>query len=152
MASLSSAIIIISFFLLTQARTAAPGKAKAGSFWLSANVVVVSESSAGKIVIAAKVKMESPGYVVVHEGRTGSPGAVLGYSRLLPRGEAMDVVVGLGREISDGEILYAMLHLDNWDGEFDAKTDFVALDNLGNPAMMKFEVGTAVEGTSLILY
>ena len=152
MAALSSAVIIFSFVLLINARTVIPEKAKAALLSLSPNAVVVTESSAGKIITVAKVKLEAPGYVVVHEGKTGSPGAILGYSKLLPEGEEMDVVVGLASAVADGEALYAMLHLDNGDGKFDAKSDMPAKDNLGNPVMMRFVVGKSVEGALLISY
>ena len=152
LAALSSSVIIFSFFLLMQAKTTTPGKAKAALLSLSPNAVVVIESSAGKLVDVAKVKLEASGYVAIYEGKTGLPGAVLGYSKLLPEGEYMDVVVGLTRAVSDGEALYAKLYLDNGDGKLDAKTDMSAKDNLGNPVMVMFIVGTAVEGASQVSY
>ena len=150
--ALSSSVIIFSFILLMQAQSAAPQKAKVSQARSSANVVVVTESTSGKLISVAKVKLEAPGYVVVHEGKAGTPGAILGYSKLLEKGEGMDVVVGLSKSVADGEVLYAMLHLDNADGKFDAKTDMPAQDNSGQPVMQRFVVGTAVEGASQISY
>jgi hypothetical protein len=115
-------------------------------------MVVVTSSSSGKLLTLAKVKLEAPGYVVIHEGKLGSLGAILGYSKLLEAGDYMDVVVGLGREVSDGEALYAALYLDDWDGQFNPKADKVATDRQGNPVMTKFIVGTEVEGASQAFY
>jgi len=150
--ALSSSVIIFSFILLMQAQSAAPQKAKASQARSSANVVVVTESTSGKLISVAKVKLETSGYVVIHDGKGGTPGAVLGYSKLLEKGEVMDVVVGLSKSVADGEVLYAMLHLDNGDGKFDAKADMPAEDGLGAPVMQKVVVGTAVEGASQITY
>ena len=149
LAALSSSVIILSFFLLMQAKTVTPKKVEAALLSLSRNAVIVTQSSAGKIVDVTKVKLEASGYVAVYEGKTA---ALLGYSKLLPEGEYMDVVVGLSREVSDGDSLYAKLYLDNGDGKFNVKSDTAAKDNLGNPVMMTFVVGTAVEGASQVSY
>ena len=150
--ALSSSVIIFSFILLMQAQSAAPQKAKTSQAKSSANAVVVTESTSGKLITVAMVKLEAPGYVVVHDGKGGTPGAVLGYSKLLEKGEGMDVVVGLAKSVADGEVLYAMLHLDNADGTFDAKADMPAKDGTGVPIMQRFVVGAMVEGASRISY
>lgn len=152
LAVLSSSVIIISFVLLMRATTPTARKAKAAFFSSSPNAVIVTESSAGKLIDVAKVKLAASGYVTIHEGKTGLPGALLGYSKLLPEGDHMDVVVGLSKAVSDEDVLYAKLYLDNGDGKLDLKTDKPAKDNLGNPIMMMFIVGTAVEGASQVSY
>lgn len=152
LAVLSSSVIIISFFLLMRATTPTARKAKAAFLSSSPNAVIVTESLAGKLIDVAKVKLESSGYVAIHDGKAALPGALLGYSKLLPEGDHMDVVVGLSKAVSDKDALYAKLYLDNGDGKLDLKTDMPAKDNLGNPVMMMFIVGTAVEGASQVSY
>lgn len=147
MATLSSGAIILSFVLLIGVKPATLQKARAAVS--SPNQVVVSDYSPGKIVTVAKVKLESNGYVVVHEDSKGSPGAILGYSKLISEGDSMDVVVGLTREVRSGEQVYAMLHLDDGDGRFDPKTDLPAKDYLGNPVWISFVVGSEVQGTGV---
>jgi hypothetical protein len=151
LATLSSGVIIFSFILLMRATVPSAQKAGASSL-ASPNAVVVTESSAGKLITVAKVKLENPGYVVVHDGKGGSPGAILGYSKLLEAGDWMDVPVGLGRPVANGEILFAMLHFDDWDSQFNAENDMPVKDVLGNTIMVSFEVGTAVEGAFQVSY
>ncbi len=104
------------------------------------NLVVVSDYTVGKTVTVARVLLENPGYVIIHEDNQGNPGAIIGTSALLPAGESLDVVVNLIRASKDGEVLYAMLHTDDGDGKFNATVDVPLTDSSGNPVTMNYTV------------
>ena len=63
---------------------------------------------------------------------------ILGVSGLLPSGETKNTPpIALSGATKDGETLYAMLHLDDGDGAFDAAKDKPAQDKVGGePVMM----------------
>ena len=107
------------------------------------NLVLVSDYTAGKTVTVARVVLEKPGYVMIHEDASGKPGAIIGTSTLLSAGESTDVVVNLKRAGKDEEVLYAMLHMDDGDGKFVATTDLPVTDSQGNVVMMNFIVEAA---------
>ena len=153
MAALSSTVIILSFFLLMNVRNIPPEKIRAAvPFVISPNAVAITDYPEGKIVTATKVKLESSGYVVVHEDRAGAPGMILGYSKLLKAGESDDVAIGLSKAAKAGDSLYVMLHLDDGDGKFNAKADMPAKDNFGNSVVMMFVVGSDAEGSLQVSY
>ena len=107
------------------------------------NLVLVTDYQAGKTATVARVVLEKPGYVMIHEDASGKTGAIIGTSALLPAGESTDVVVNLKRASKDGEVLYAMLHLDDGDGKFLATADNPITDSQGNTVMMNFTVEAA---------
>jgi len=145
MAALSSAVIILSFFLLMNLQSVPAEKIRAITpFALSPNAIVLTDYSAGKLITATKIKFESQGFIVVHEDKGGKKGMILGYSKLLPSGESDDVVVGLSRASKDGERLYVSLVLDNGDGKFEARQDTAAKDNFGISVVVNFIVGSGV--------
>jgi glucose/arabinose dehydrogenase len=104
------------------------------------NYIVVSDFSPGKVVNIKKVKLSQPGYVVIHQEEVGAAGEVLGSSDLLSEGETENLSVDLSREISQGEVIYAMLHSDDGDGEFNIENDVPVEDDEGNVIMMMFVV------------
>ena len=104
------------------------------------NLVLVSDYTAGKTATVARVVLEKPGYVMIHEDASGKPGAIIGTSAFLPAGESSDVVVNLKRASNDGEVLYAMLHMDDGDGKFNATVDVPLTDSSGNVVVMNYTV------------
>jgi len=105
------------------------------------DAIAVTDYSAGLIVTVAKVVLSKPGYVVVHEDASGTPGAVLGNSKYLASGESTDVVVPLSRESTGGEVLFAMLHTDDGDRNYDFPGDDLPTKNEeGNAVLMQFTV------------
>lgn len=107
------------------------------------NAVAVSDYTVGKTVSVAIVLLEKPGYVMIHEDDKGNPGKIIGTSRLLPAQESTNVVVTLTRASKDAEVLYAMLHLDDGDGKFNATTDNPIVDSEGKVVLMNFTVGAS---------
>lgn len=96
------------------------------------NAIYVTEQSPGHSVLVSVVRLEKPGFVVIHEDSEGQAGRVLGASQLLPGGEIKNPPpIALSQETSDGQTLYAALHLDNGNGVFDAVEDKPALDPVG---------------------
>lgn len=84
--------------------------------------------------------LEKPGFVAIHESVNGKPGAVIGKSPYLDAGENEYVIVPLSRISKDGEKMFAMVHLDDGNGVFDAAKDLPAKAENGEPIMMEFVV------------
>jgi hypothetical protein len=121
--------------------TAASSKMMVGS-----HAVVMTDQKPGKEVVVSAVVLGNPGFVVIHEDTNGQPGPVIGYSSLLSTGETKVIKISLNREVKDGERLYAMLHLDNGDGKFDASTDAPATDVNGDIIFQNFAVSKDASG------
>ena len=104
--------------------------------------IYVAEQAPSRNISVAVVRLEGAGFVVVHEDTSGIPGGVLGVSGVLPAGEIKNPApIPLSRMTQDGETLYAMLHLDDGDGVFDAAKDKPFLDAVGaGPVMMIIDV------------
>jgi hypothetical protein len=105
---------------------------------IGANAIYVAEQAPSRTLVVAVVRLANPGFVVVHEDAASTPGGILGVSELLTTGETKDLtLIPLSRMTQDGEMLYAMIHLDDGDGIFDALKDKSALDPIGTlPVMM----------------
>ena len=103
------------------------------------NAIYVAEQVPSRNVLVAVVHLEDLGFVVIHEDASGVPGTILGTSGLLAAGETKSpaAMILLSRVTKDGETIYAMLHLDDGDGVFDAEKDKPAKDSMGGePVMM----------------
>lgn len=141
-------VLALGYFLLSKGRTqkATPSPSPISNQSLlpgAKNAVAVSDYTVGKTVSVAIVLLQNPGYVMIHEDDKGNPGKIIGTSKLLPAGESTNVVVNLTRASEEGEELYAMLHLDDGDGKFNATGDTPLTDSEGNVVMMNFSVGAA---------
>ncbi len=106
------------------------------------NAIYVAEQSPSRTVSVAVARLEKTGFVVMHEDNAGKLGKILGASGVLPAGETKNITpITLSRATTDGETLYAMLHLDDGDGTFDVAKDKPAQDSVdGSPVMMIFTV------------
>ncbi len=105
---------------------------------ISSNAIYVAEQVPGTSISVAVVRLEKPGFAVIHEDSNGVPDKILGASNLLQTGEAKNLPpIMLSRLTKDGETIFVMLHTDNGDGKFNAKEDKPALDSVGGePVMM----------------
>lgn len=99
------------------------------------NSIAVSAQGETNTLTASMVVLTNPGYVVVHEDKSGQPGKVIGVSKLVGAGMAHDVTVQLSRKAVQGEKLYAMLHNDNGDGVY-TNSDQPVVSKSGEPLMM----------------
>lgn len=104
------------------------------------NAVVVLEQRPGTTV-RGTVFLAAPGYLVIHEGAGGKPGAILGASALLRAGENSNVNVTLSRAMQEGETLHAMLHFEKGGNTtFSAAEDTPVPSSQGGPISGWFEV------------
>ncbi|HOX47084.1 MAG TPA: hypothetical protein PK668_26055 [Myxococcota bacterium] len=67
--------------------------------------------TAANEVLVASASSDGPGWATIHADEAGAPGAVLGFTAV-PDGQSSQVAVTLERDATDGETLWAMLHLD----------------------------------------
>jgi hypothetical protein len=109
------------------------------------NAIYVATQHPDEHVHVSMSVLKSGGYVVVHANNEGKPGSILGNSSLLPAGGSENFDVELSRSSKDGEIMHAMLHMDNGDGIFNAADDAPIKDIDGNIIMMQFSVSKDAE-------
>jgi len=140
------AIIIAGFFALnsilkTKVVNEDTGKEDQAVMQEPANSVSVPDQAGGTEIYIEKVSLEVPGYVVVHRSEDGKPGAAIGVSELLPEGEISNLIISLDEEAVEGDVLFAMLHSDDGDGEFTFPgSDVPILDDEGNIVMVRFSI------------
>lgn len=121
-------------------QTDTPGTSEA--MLSSTNYVLVSDFAEGKTVNVSSVLLDKPGYVVIHEDDGGTPGDVIGKSLLIPSGETQNIAIELDRNGVKGEMLYAMIHIDDGDGQYQFPgSDIPLQDESGYIGMMIFTVG-----------
>lgn len=130
------AITGTAFFFRERGEKSGPANDATG-LMISNNAIYVAEQLPGRSVSVSVVRLEKSGFVAIHEDVGDLPGTILGVSGLLPAGETKNPLpIMLSRATGDGEIIYAMLHSDNGDGQFDAAEDKPVLDlGDGTPMM-----------------
>lgn len=105
------------------------------------NALVTTGQRPGTAVTVEKVLLDQPGYAVVHEEKDGKPGAVIGASAFLEKGEHSDVEVKLGRGTRDGETLVVMIHAEkNSNKTFEESADPPTESVLGGPIMAELVI------------
>lgn len=110
---------------------------QSSSLIISKNAIYAEDQTPGHEVFISVAYFENPGFVAIHEDLSHAPGALLGVSRILPAGEIKNLSpISLSRKTRDGETIYAMLHIDDGDGFFNAAKDKPALDAIGDEAVM----------------
>lgn len=117
-----------------------PAKTTTAPARVGGNLIYVPEQTPGSVVTVAQVGLEQPGYVVVHRAAGEKPGPIVGASALIAAGDHADLAVSLSQRTADGQTFFAMLHRDDGDGQFDARTDAPVKDQFGNVMMMEFTV------------
>ncbi len=135
-------VIIGTFLFLGNSGKEPDSTSDSSGLIVGQNAIYIAEQAPGENITVSVVHFETPGFVVIHEDTNGVPGKILGASGLLPSGETKNAPpIALSRATKDGETLYAMIHLDNGDGKFDAAKDNPAQDKIGGaPVMMIVEV------------
>ncbi len=135
-------VVVGAVFFFRDDRNEPTGTDDSTSLIVGNNAIYVADQLPGRSVSIAVALLEKPSFVVIHEDNAGKPGKILGASGVLPAGETKNLTpITLSRATADGETLYAMLHLDDGEGTFDATKDKPALDSLsGQPVMMIFTV------------
>jgi hypothetical protein len=104
--------------------------------------ILITDFSKGESIMVDYVLLERRGFVGIHGQIDGKPGEVIGVSSLLEAGETENVNVTLKREVQEGEILFAILHKDDGDGEFSFPgPDTPVTDDYKNIIMSMFRVG-----------
>jgi len=79
---------------------------------IGANAIYVADQAPSRNLSVATVRLEKPGFVVVHEDAAGSASGILGVSDPLSAGETDNLTsIPLSRLTFDGEMLYVMLYL-----------------------------------------
>lgn len=114
------------------------GQEKAGDstgLVVGRNAIYAPDQASKERVKVGLVYLERPGFVVVHEDKSERPGAILGESPLLPRGETKNIFIALLRPAAENETLHAMLHIDDGDGLFDPLKDAPAIDEVSGKAV-----------------
>jgi len=109
------------------------------------NAIYVADQRVGLSLNVSFAILGSDGYVVIHEDTGGVFGSIIGASEMLISGEGKDFSVTLSRYGIDGETLYAMLHSDNGDGEFNPSDDLPIKDNSGSTVFMRFMISSSAE-------
>ncbi len=104
------------------------------------NTVTAPEQAGGSEVFIERATLTDDGYVVIHEDEDGTPGEVIGASDLLPKGEHVNLIIVLDKEVAEGDVLHAMLHKDDGDGVFDPEKDLPITDAGGNPVAAQFSI------------
>ncbi len=103
------------------------------------NSIVAADMRPSDVLSLDSVTLAHGGFVAIHEDANGTPGKIIGVSAYLPAGTRTAVPVKLSRTTKDGELLYALLHLDDGDQKFDAELDRPVLVG-GVPVLMRFHV------------
>lgn len=94
-----------------------------------ATITANDQSGDGTSVMVASVSLPTDGFVVVHADGGGSPGAILGWSDLLPAGDSTDVVVELPDPLTESATVFPMAHVDaNGNGEYEFMPPDVTID------------------------
>lgn len=104
------------------------------------DIIYVSEQRPGASVLVNRVSMTKDGYVVIYDNDNGRFGRIIGNSKILLKGESVNVPIGLIRPTVNGEFLFAMLHEDNGDNAFYPTIDVPLRDQDGNIMYMFFGI------------
>lgn len=120
------------------------GAGFAGSGLAHANHVIVRDQLSGDgTVLVEQAVMLEPGFLVIHADEDGEPGAVLAHTELEQGVNGAIEMQVPGEYWSDQErlvTLWAVIHFDDGDGEFDPEDDPMAR-SLGSLSGRPFTVG-----------
>lgn len=87
------------------------------------HVTVDPQVAADGTVVAETAASLTSGFLVVRADAGGRPGAPLGHTSLDGAAFRTDVAVALDSPLADARTLWAVVHVDDGDGEFDPATD-----------------------------
>jgi len=102
--------------------------------------VSAPEQASGMEVFISEVVLPDGGYVVIHRAtEEGTPGDIIGNSEFIT-GKENNILITLTEESVEGDILFAMLHIDDGDGVFNFPGPDVPLTVDGSIVMVSFEI------------
>lgn len=102
------------------------------------NAIYVEDQLAESLLVQVGfVILSTPGYVVIYDDASGTPGSVIGSSDLLQDG-GEHLVVTVDDPLMDKQVYYAMLYHDDGDGVFDVNKDTQATDSEDSVVLMSF--------------
>ena len=105
--------------------------------------IFMANQKPGRFVNVGRTVLSKKGFVTIHQEEAGAPGAIIGFSGLLNPVESRNFSVTLNRKSVVGENLYAMIHWDNSNGNFNPAEDAAATDKAGNIVMAKFMISAS---------
>ena len=145
-------LLIIGFgaFFLYQTPTEEITPSTTAPLIVGENAIFVSDQKPATTLNIGFADLAEDGYVVIHEENGGKPGAIIGNSVFLLVGDTRSFSVDLSRIAIDNEFLFAMLHKDNGDGEFNPAEDTPVRDDQGNIVLMKFLISNTAEEPAAI--
>lgn len=100
------------------------------TFGKSANKIIFSAQQPGDTVVTGYVSLEHPSFVVIQEDIAGSPGKIIGVSKIVGTGSFYGVEVPLSRGVLPHELLYATLFADDGNGVFAPPGDLPLIDRI----------------------
>lgn len=104
--------------------------------------ILVENQPPGLSVHIASLMLTRDQWVVIHEDKNGSPGAILGAGRFRAGMTSGDVE--LLRATEEGRTYYAMFHRDDGVTGFDPKSDLPSSDDAGHAIMSSFMAKTVI--------
>ena len=132
-------VIFIAVLLIINAPTPNQTTIEPGGQVVGSNAIYVDDSPLGTLVPISYAKLQSSGFVVIHEDSSNKPGKILGVSQLLAAGENTKIdPVSISRMSKNKELLYAVLYLDDGNGAFDFEKDKPAIDSITGENIMMF--------------
>lgn len=104
-----------------------------------------------KLAVVDLATLTKPGFIAIYEDRNGQMGKLLGVSNLLTADTHENVSITLSRKTVNGEVLLAIVHIDNGDGKFDPPagglgSDEPAKDESGSLVSAQFGVASQGSG------
>lgn len=118
-----------------------PTQASNENTYLETDSISASANSEDDQVLADRVLLQEPGYIVIHLDDDGRPGAVIGNSQLLSEGEHENITIDIVSDLREGETIYVMLHFDDGDEVYEFPDgDGPITDEFGDPVMAVIEV------------
>jgi len=142
---LGAVIVVVAVYMLTRGRggeaqptTPVPTQVMEAP---EDSSIDVSNQAAGASAVVDSASFVGPGYIVIHEQKGGKLGPVIGHSELYETGSYESVSVTLDRPSVSGETLYAMLHDDDGNAEYEFPGADTPTKNLaGEIVLLPFEV------------
>lgn len=105
-------------------------------------VAVSGEMPSADVVTLQDIDISNPGFILIRRDNQGAPAEIIGLSEYLSAGKNRNINVTLTKPAATGEILYAMVYIDNTGNqEFDFPGDEPAKDPDGNLAIYSFFAG-----------
>ncbi len=102
--------------------------------------LIVPQQAGGANIFIENAFLQEEGYVVIHRNEDSKPGEIIGVSELLQVGSNANFLMDIDEEVIEGDVLFAVLHTDDGDGEFDALLDTPTVDKEGNPILVQFDI------------